>query len=97
KKVLKLELSPFEFFYISLYIYEYMKCFYQEKSLTIEWIPDEEINVLIKKHYNFLLNQFDSSERFNYEFPKQSNGFFLRNIIAKYSQIKERFGINLLA
>ena len=74
-----------------------MRHFYEEKSLLIEWIPDEETKILIKKHYNSFLNQFDPAEEFNYSFPKLSNGFFLSNIIAKYNQIKERFGIDLLA
>lgn len=97
KKTLELDLSPFELFYITYYISEYIKSYYHEQKLTVEWIADEEIKNLIKKHYNFFLAQFDSSEKFNYEFPKQSNGFFIRNIRAKYSQIKENYGVDLLA
>jgi hypothetical protein len=97
KKVLQLNLFPFEFFYITVYIYLYMRHFYEEKSLAIEWILDEETKTLIKNHYNSFLNQFDTSEKFNNRFPKESSGFFLDNIISNYKFIKERFGADLLA
>lgn len=97
KKVLKLNLSPIDFFYISLYIYIYIRYFYEKKSPTIEWIPDEETKKLIKKHYNVFLDKYDSSEEFNYKFPEKSNGFFLSNIISKYKYLKEHFGVDLLA
>lgn len=94
KKVLKLNLTSFEFLAISTYIY--IRHFFEEKKFKIEWIPDEETKILIKKHYNSFLNQYEPSEEFNNRFPKENNGYFLRNIIAKYRQIKERFGIDLL-
>jgi hypothetical protein len=96
KKVLELDLATFEFLNISTYIYIYMLD-YKERSLSIEWIPDEETKTLIKKHYNDFVNRYIPTIDFNNQFPKQNNGFFLRNIIAKYSQIKERFGVDLLA
>lgn len=54
---------------------------------------DEETKTLIKKHYNTFLNQYDSSEEFNYKFPEQSNGFFLGNIIGYYEYLKEHLGL----
>jgi hypothetical protein len=97
KKALQLNLDTNDFLTISGYIYIYMRHFYKEKSISIEWIPDEETKMLIKKNYNSFLDQFDPSEKFDSHFPKQSNGFFLDNIISKYKFIKERFGIDLLA
>lgn len=97
KKALKLKLLPFEFFYISYYIYVYIRSFHEEESPYIEWLPDEETKMLIKKHYNTFLNQYDPSEEFNYKFPEQSNGFFLGNIIGYYEYLKEHFGVDLLA
>jgi hypothetical protein len=97
KKALQLNLSPFEFFYISSYIHMYIRYFYEKKSFTIEWIPDEETKTLSKKYYDAFLNQYDPLEEFNYKFPEQSNGFFLRNIMANYKYLKEHFGIDLLA
>lgn len=96
KKVLQLDLDPNDFLTVSTYIWIYMLDFYEQKSLSIEWIPDEEIKMLIKKHYDDFVSRFDPTEEFNNQFPKQSNGFFVRNIMAKYRQIKERFGVDLL-
>ncbi|WP_035644708.1 hypothetical protein [Flavobacterium sp. ASV13] len=96
KKVLKKDLNPNDFFTISQYIFIYMLCFYEEKDLEIEWIPDRKTKRLIRKHYYNFYEQFDPKDNFNYKFPIESNGFFLANIIKKFKFIKERFGVDLL-
>ncbi|MEN2412439.1 hypothetical protein [Flavobacterium mesophilum] len=96
KKVLKKELTPYDFSIISYYIFIYMRHFYEEKDLEIEWFPDRKTKRLIRKHYYNFYGKFNFKDNFNYKFPVESNGFFLSNIMANFQFIKERFGVDLL-
>lgn len=92
KKILVLDLSCIEFFFILQYISLYLNFIQINKIDNLEWKVENSIRVLIKNQFNKLILKYPPN--LNYHFL--DDGYHIKEILLKIENIKEREGIDLL-